>query len=217
MLEAANAGGAAADVDDRGADFGFVLNQAGQPRGISRKGFLRDFKMGVFNNGADIAEHDLRNEPEEDVDRERFAVNVARVFDFFTVVAAVAHRQAVDEFVAVDIDFVDTFFNNFVDVVFTDWAVFVDGNRSAFDDAFYLVAGDVDNHPVDAFVGHLLCRFDCVAYRKRGLVQVSDYAVFDSFGGVITVTDDIDSFVTADFGNDAADFGGTNVQGSDCR
>ena len=42
---------------------------------------------------------------------------------------------------------------------------------------------------------------------KGRLVDVRDDSVFYAFGGVVTVADNIDFFITANLGNQTADFG----------
>ena len=162
--------------------------------------------MSVFNYGGEVAVLDFGNQTEQYVNRKAFAENIARIFDLVAHVETVAGWQAVNQFVFVDIDFINSLFDDFGNIRFGYGTVFVDGNGRILDDAFDFVAGDVDDDAVNAFVGHLFGGFDCVADGEGCLIDVGNDAVFNAFGSVVTVTDDVNSLVAADFGDNAADF-----------
>ena len=172
--------------------------------------------MSVFNYGGEVAVLDFGNQTEQYVNRKAFAENIARIFDFITHVEAVAGRQAVNQFVFVDIDFINSLFDDFGNVRFGYGTVFVDGNGRVLDDAFDFVAGDVDDDAVNAFVGHLFGGFHRVTDRIGGLFDVGDDAVFDSLGRIVAVAGNADFLIAADAGNDAADFGRADVQSGNC-
>ena len=140
--------------------------------------------MGVVYNGGDIAVDQIGNQPEHDVDRQAFAENVARVFGDLAVGKPVIGRQAMDQFTAFDVDFIQAFFDNFVDVVFVNRSVFVDGDNRFFNNGADFVAGNVDNNPVNAAVGFLFGRFYRIADRKGSLSNIRNDTVFDSFGSI---------------------------------
>ena len=207
MFECSHIGGAAANVHNGGADFLFVIDQAGKPRRVGGKGFFGDFQVGVFNYGRKVFKLDVRHHAEQNVDRKVFTVDVAGVFDFLAEVETIVGGQAVNQFIVFNVDFIDAFFDDFFYVEVVYRTVAVDGNRGPFQAAFNPVAGDVDNDAVNAFIRHLFCRFDRIANGKGRLVDVRDDSVFYAFGGVVTVADNIDFFITANLGNQTADFG----------
>ena len=118
MFETGDGGGAAADVDHGGAQFLFVVNQTGKAGGIGGKRLFGNFQMRVVEHGFDVSVHDFRYQPEQHVDRQAFAVKIARVVGFFSEIKPVAGRQAVDQLVVFDVDFVDAFFDDFFYVGF---------------------------------------------------------------------------------------------------
>ena len=70
--------------------------------------------MRIVKDGFDVSIHDFRYQAEQDVNRQTFAVKIARVVGFFAEVETIAGGKAVDQFVVFDVDFIDAFFDHFL-------------------------------------------------------------------------------------------------------
>ena len=190
-VEDGDRGGAAAEIDQRAAELGLVVDEHRQAAGIGRGDQRLDREMAAVDAELEIAERRRVGGDHVHVDAEPLAEHAARVGDAAVGVERIADRQRVDDGAARRDRMAAPGGKHAADIGFLDLLA-GEGDARRVGLAGQASAGDVDDERLDGDPGHALGRVDGEADRLLGGVEIGDDARLDAARALMADAEHLD-------------------------